>query len=134
MLLRILTWITDKFTHSEPAEQSAGLTVHYSIPVHKNSFDSEEFLPKTDKQILIDSTAITEMLIDAGYEPIESLSLLAKIFGATVGTMPDNMRDQNGTPLTQQDVETNFFFACRTDRKIVNEKRYENAIRAKRLH
>lgn len=101
-----------------------------------NSFQSEKKKPINREQILIDCVAVTTMLQGAGYDPLDILVLLSKMYGSIIGTLPVDQTDLKGNKVDAKNLETNFFYACRTERKITEQKciGVNTAVANKRLH
>lgn len=125
-----LTKLIDRI-FGKPAEESTGNSIQ-TVVGNSSLLCKREVID--DRQILIDAVAVDTMLEDAGYNPIQVLKLLTKMYGAIASTVPKDMRDPYGKEITPKILEDNFFISCSYEReaagKLLSPKFKEN----RRLH
>lgn len=75
----------------------------------------------TDKQINVDAAAIGLILKSAGYNPLQALALVSKIYGGVTGCLTKSIV-VNGVPYTAGDIQNQFFARCNDERLFVKSE------------
>lgn len=135
---QLFSWV---FGKKKLVEKSASRPNYSAMTVQEiidlKSFGEDDTKrPITSDQILIDSVAVTMMLQQAGYSPLNQLVLISKMYGAIVGTLKPEQTDLVGNKIDVKHLETNFFYACRAEKELIKKRKTNVNIlnHDKRLH
>lgn len=100
------------FAGNNPQMQEVIQQIANAIPSVKNS------KPIDVNQIQIDTSALLVMLMTSGYEPLQVLMLMTKLYGSIMASAPTEIGEkEDGTKITPEMVEADFFKACADQRK-----------------
>lgn len=73
--------------------------------------------PVNMDQINIDCSTLLVQLTNCGYEPVQIMQLLAKIYGAMMAAAPDHVGiTTTGDLITTEMIENEFFLECKMQR------------------
>lgn len=107
----------DEYVKSDPKLQDAIQRISRAIPP-----PTEKPVAVTPDRIQVDSAAILVTLLSSGYEPMEFLALLAKVYGALMSSAPSEIPvEGTSIVLTPNQIRDQFFAKCEDERNYLTE-------------